>query len=236
MSWHCPVLVGEKARMFGVLGFLWHFWHQKLVCLAAVPWQAQLFFFGGTVGAVHVWCSSLLWMDKILHHLATMVETIVCWYLQDNRFIPGLLRWCEMDFVHPHYGAWYGGPEVTEWGVKRTGGLSDASCPQNWCSPLFAGFCKYLADVNPLQTSPSPPPSRKGPPPPWLPQVEGASAPPFRSQDGQHLKYSDFLHENATIELRMGGKGLKEKIVQLEESITMCVQIERPEWMAAKSF
>ncbi|CAJ1410041.1 unnamed protein product [Effrenium voratum] len=54
----------------------------------------------------------------------------------------------------------------------------------------------------------------------------GQALMPFLLKDGQHLKYSDFLHENATIELRMGGKGLKEKILQLEESITMCVQIE----------
>ena len=45
----------------------------------------------------------ILWMDEILHHLETMVETIVCWYLQGNQQKPGFLRWCEMDFVHPQY-------------------------------------------------------------------------------------------------------------------------------------
>ena len=43
----------------------------------------------------------ILWMDEILHHFETMVETLVCWYLQGNRIIPAFLRWCEMDFVHP---------------------------------------------------------------------------------------------------------------------------------------
>ena len=28
-------------------------------------------------------------------------EAIVCWYFTGNRIIPGFLRWCEMDFVHP---------------------------------------------------------------------------------------------------------------------------------------
>ena len=29
-------------------------------------------------------------------------ETIICWYLQGNRTIPGFLRWCEMDFATIH--------------------------------------------------------------------------------------------------------------------------------------
>ena len=37
-----------------------------------------------------------------LHKFETMVETIV-WYLQGNHPKPGLLRWCEMDCVHPQY-------------------------------------------------------------------------------------------------------------------------------------
>ena len=32
-------------------------------------------------------------------HLETMLETIVCWYLQGRLILPGLLRWF-MDFVH----------------------------------------------------------------------------------------------------------------------------------------
>ena len=28
-------------------------------------------------------------------------ETILYWYLQADRIIPGFLRWCEMHFVHP---------------------------------------------------------------------------------------------------------------------------------------
>ena len=37
------------------------------------------------------------------HHLEeTMVETMGL--LAFTRVIPGFLRWCEMDFVHPHYG------------------------------------------------------------------------------------------------------------------------------------
>ena len=43
----------------------------------------------------------MLWTDEIQHHLETMFETIVCWYLQGNHQKPGLLRRCEMDFVHP---------------------------------------------------------------------------------------------------------------------------------------
>ena len=46
--------------------------------------------------------SERLWMDEILHHLENMVETLVWWYLQGNRFIPGFLRWCEMDFATIH--------------------------------------------------------------------------------------------------------------------------------------
>ena len=29
----------------------------------------------------------IVWMDTILHHLATMVETIFCWYLQGNHHV-----------------------------------------------------------------------------------------------------------------------------------------------------
>ena len=43
---------------------------------------------------------TILWMDKILHHFETMVETVVCWYLQGNHH-SRVSRWCEMDFVHP---------------------------------------------------------------------------------------------------------------------------------------
>ena len=41
------------------------------------------------------------WMDDILHHFETMVETIVSWYLQENHPTRLSPRWCEMDSVHP---------------------------------------------------------------------------------------------------------------------------------------
>ena len=44
-------------------------------------------------------------MDGCKFHVApleTMVETIVCLFLQENQIIPGFLGLCEMDFVHPH--------------------------------------------------------------------------------------------------------------------------------------
>ena len=43
---------------------------------------------------------SILWMDEILHHFETMRTH--CWYLQGNRTIPGIPRWCEMDFATIH--------------------------------------------------------------------------------------------------------------------------------------
>ena len=39
----------------------------------------------------------------MLYHFQTMVETIVCCYLQGNQHIPVFLRWCEVDLVHPQY-------------------------------------------------------------------------------------------------------------------------------------
>ena len=47
------------------------------------------------------------WKSEIQksHHLETMVESIVCWYLQGNRILPGFLRWCEMDFATIHSGS-----------------------------------------------------------------------------------------------------------------------------------
>ena len=45
----------------------------------------------------------LLWMDKILHHLETMVETIVRWYLQGVESLRWVSeRWCAMDFATTH--------------------------------------------------------------------------------------------------------------------------------------
>ena len=45
---------------------------------------------------------NLLWMDEIRHHFREPWDTIVCWYFQGNRVIPGFLRWCEMDFATIH--------------------------------------------------------------------------------------------------------------------------------------
>ena len=45
----------------------------------------------------------LLWMDKIRsHQIKTMVETVVCWYLQGNHYPMALIWWCDMDFVQIH--------------------------------------------------------------------------------------------------------------------------------------
>ena len=44
----------------------------------------------------------LLWMDVILHHLKTMGNHGRPLFIGIYRgfIIPGILRWCEMDFVH----------------------------------------------------------------------------------------------------------------------------------------
>jgi len=49
---------------------------------------------------------------------------------------------------------------------------------------------------------------------------------PFTLKDGKHVKYSDFLPEEAKIDLRLGGRELKSKLLQLDGSIAMCVQLE----------
>ena len=41
---------------------------------------------------------------SILHRFETMVETIVRCYLQGNRMIPGLLRWCRISSIHSMSG------------------------------------------------------------------------------------------------------------------------------------
>ena len=45
----------------------------------------------------------LLWMDEILHHLETIKKPLFMGIYR-GFIIPGFLRWCEMDFVHPQYG------------------------------------------------------------------------------------------------------------------------------------
>ena len=65
---------------------------------------------------------SLLWMDEILHHLAT----IVCWYLQGNQIIPGSLRLCErISSIH----------SMNRIGLSRS---SSREVPTLFCS-LFSG-------------------------------------------------------------------------------------------------
>lgn len=49
---------------------------------------------------------------------------------------------------------------------------------------------------------------------------------PFTLKDGKHVKYSDFYPQQASIELRLGGRELKSKLLQLEGSLTFCVQLE----------
>ena len=41
----------------------------------------------------------VLWMDD---RTTLIPGTIICWYLRRGVIIPGFLRWCEMDFDHPH--------------------------------------------------------------------------------------------------------------------------------------
>ena len=45
----------------------------------------------------------LLWMDEILHHLRTMGNHCLLVFTGESSF-QGVLRRCEMDFVHPQYG------------------------------------------------------------------------------------------------------------------------------------
>ena len=46
----------------------------------------------------------LLWiLDEILHHFETMGNQCIVGIYKGS-IIPGFLRWCEMDFVHPQYG------------------------------------------------------------------------------------------------------------------------------------
>ena len=40
------------------------------------------------------------WAKSTSHHFDTMVETIICWYLQGNEQKPGCLRWCRISFIH----------------------------------------------------------------------------------------------------------------------------------------
>ncbi|CAE7485165.1 unnamed protein product [Symbiodinium necroappetens] len=49
---------------------------------------------------------------------------------------------------------------------------------------------------------------------------------PYTLVDGKHLDYSGFLPASASIELRLGGKDMKSKLLQLDENMAMCVQIE----------
>ena len=44
----------------------------------------------------------MLWMDEILHHLETMGNRDVCWYLQKIRLILWLLRLFDMAFAAIH--------------------------------------------------------------------------------------------------------------------------------------
>ena len=44
-------------------------------------------------------------------------EAAVCWMLQGNRILPGFLRWCERDFVHPQYVPF----NITRQGVSTYG-------------------------------------------------------------------------------------------------------------------
>ena len=57
----------------------------------------------GSMCTNHSGEGSLLWMDKILHHFETMVDTI-CFagFYRGNRIIPGLLRWCKLDVATIH--------------------------------------------------------------------------------------------------------------------------------------
>ena len=61
----------------------------------------------------------LLWMDEIraTRHVETMVETIACRCLQQNRLIPGILGCCEMDFGHPQYGC--GSENLPQWHLGK---------------------------------------------------------------------------------------------------------------------
>ena len=45
---------------------------------------------------------TILWMDEILHRFETMGSHCLLVFTGES-FIPGFLRWCEMDFVHPQY-------------------------------------------------------------------------------------------------------------------------------------
>ena len=47
----------------------------------------------GRIEVGEVWgCPSILWMDEIMHHCETMVETMVCWYLRGSHQRPGFLN------------------------------------------------------------------------------------------------------------------------------------------------
>ena len=77
-------------------------------------------------------------------HLETMVETIVCWYLQGNRVIAGLLGWCEMGFVHHSIvmdpqkeGPWgYLLYEPLNKAFLRVSHLGRTAIPVEYCGPV----------------------------------------------------------------------------------------------------
>ena len=77
----------------------------KPECWANVPLLKAL-------GSLRVWSQVLRgtaltycgWTKSVSHRLQTKVDTTSCWYVQGNGLLPGFLRRCEMDFVHPQEG------------------------------------------------------------------------------------------------------------------------------------
>lgn len=49
---------------------------------------------------------------------------------------------------------------------------------------------------------------------------------PYPLKDGKHLKYQDLLNAEVFFELKMGGRELKTKLMQLNAQMAMCVQLE----------
>ena len=88
----------------------------------------------------------------ISHHFETMAETIICWYLQENRIIPAFLRWCLSLPHRPGFFcslatalAWgFGG-----WAVLPTRDTGRMSASFHDCSPLKLPTPAFVGALGP---------------------------------------------------------------------------------------
>ena len=66
-------------------------WREGSQAICPVPRRSGSAVAGHTVDGCEI---------RFSHHVETMVETMVRWYLQGNRIIPGFLGWCRISPIH----------------------------------------------------------------------------------------------------------------------------------------